>query len=126
MTAEQTTIYLDNNATTAIDPRVLDAMLPYLKGAFGNAASRTHAFGWEGEEAVNKGRKQVAQLIVETGVDFLERGFPVGFRHREESIKPGVELLKARRVHGSSVRVDSKMGRSFTALRRSRCRMIWN
>ncbi len=56
-------IYLDNNATTAIDPRVLEAMMPYLSGSFGNAASRTHAYGWEAEKAVAKSRRQVANLI---------------------------------------------------------------
>ena len=56
-------IYLDNAATTPVDPRVLDAMLPYLKGQFGNAASSTHAFGQTASRAVEQAREQVAALI---------------------------------------------------------------
>ena len=56
-------IYMDNHATTPVDPRVLDAMLPYFREDFGNAASRNHIFGWKAEEAVSKAREQVAALI---------------------------------------------------------------
>lgn len=56
-------IYMDYNATTPVDPKVLEAMLPYFCEFFGNASSSNHKFGWEAEEAVSKGRKQVADLI---------------------------------------------------------------
>ena len=56
-------VYLDHNATTPCDPRVLEAMLPYFVENFGNAASRNHAYGWQAEEAVKYAREQVAKLI---------------------------------------------------------------
>ncbi len=56
-------VYLDNHATTPLDPRVLDEMLPYLRGNFGNPASRSHSFGWEASRAVEAARQQVAKLI---------------------------------------------------------------
>lgn len=56
-------IYLDYGATTPCDPRVVDAMIPWLREHFGNAASRSHAWGWEAEEAIEKARTQVAELI---------------------------------------------------------------
>ncbi|MFZ9102278.1 MAG: IscS subfamily cysteine desulfurase [Burkholderiaceae bacterium] len=58
-----TPIYLDYSATTPVDPRVVDAMLPYLRQDFGNPASRSHAYGWKAEEAVEDARRQVAELV---------------------------------------------------------------
>jgi cysteine desulfurase len=64
-------IYMDYHATTPVDARVLDAMLPYFREEFGNAASRSHAFGWHAEEAVEKAREAVAQLIGAVGKEIV-------------------------------------------------------
>jgi cysteine desulfurase len=99
-------IYLDNNATTPLDPRVLEAMIPYFTEHFGNAASRTHLFGWKAQEAVEIARKQVANLLKATDKEII---FTSGATESNNlAIKGLFEVNRSQKKHIVTLQTEHK------------------
>ncbi|MBA4341112.1 MAG: IscS subfamily cysteine desulfurase [Methylibium sp.] len=99
-------IYMDYGATTPVDPRVVDAMVPWLREHFGNPASRSHAWGWEAEEAVEKARVQVAELI---GADPREIVWTSGATESINlALKGAAQFYKTRGKHLITVKTEHK------------------
>lgn len=110
-------VYLDNHATTRVDPRVVEAMLPYFSEVYGNAASTTHAFGWQAREAVDRARQSIAAAV---GADAREIVFTSGATESnnlalrgvaERSRRRGNHLVTVRTEHKSVLEPVERLGR---------------
>src|SRR6188508_2322165 len=99
-------IYMDYGATTPVDPRVVDAMIPWLREHFGNPASRSHAWGWEAEEAVEKARQQVADLV---GADPKEIVWTSGATESDNlALKGAAHFYKTKGKHLVTMKTEHK------------------
>jgi cysteine desulfurase len=117
-------IYLDNHATTPLDPRVLEAMMPFLTSRFGNAASNSHSFGWEAAAAVEMARRQIATAI---GASAREIVFTSGATESDNlAIKGAAEALREKGNHIiTAVSEHKAVLDSCMRLEKSGCRVTW-